>query len=65
MNLLSNAYKYTLKGEIEVRLREVSDSHTRESAAELSIRDTGCGIPQTEMPRLYAFYNIDTHAPLL
>jgi PAS domain S-box-containing protein len=47
LNLLSNAFKYTLEGRIEVRLRPV-DGHI-----ELEVRDTGTGIPAEEMPRLF------------
>nr|WP_244422895.1 PAS domain-containing protein [Bradyrhizobium sp. ORS 278] len=47
LNLLSNAFKFTFSGEIEVKLREV-DSHF-----ELTIRDTGTGIPQHELPKLF------------
>jgi PAS domain S-box-containing protein len=46
-NLLSNAFKFTPKGEIVVALRQVG------SEAELSVRDTGVGIPEEELPRLF------------
>jgi signal transduction histidine kinase/FixJ family two-component response regulator len=47
LNLLSNAFKFTLEGEIEVHLREAN------GRAELLIRDTGIGIPAVELPRLF------------
>jgi signal transduction histidine kinase len=47
LNLLSNAFKYTFEGRIEVRLRTVDD------AAELVVRDTGIGIPAEELPRVF------------
>jgi len=47
LNLLSNAFKYTLEGEIGVSLRD------REDGAELVVWDTGTGIPAEEMPRLF------------
>lgn len=47
LNLLSNAFKYTPQGEVEVSLRESGDH------AELRVRDTGVGIPARELPRLF------------
>src|SRR5262249_45048563 len=47
LNLLSNAFKFTHEGEIAVTLRQVG------SEAELSVRDTGMGIPEEELPRLF------------
>jgi PAS domain S-box-containing protein len=47
LNLLSNAFKFTLEGEIEVSLRAV------DSFAELTVRDTGTGVPADEIPRLF------------
>jgi signal transduction histidine kinase len=47
LNLLSNAFKFTLEGEITVALRW-ADEHV-----ELEIRDTGTGIPAEEMPHLF------------
>jgi PAS domain S-box-containing protein len=47
LNLVSNAFKFTFDGEIEVSLRQV------DAAIELAVRDTGTGIPPEEMPRLF------------
>src|SRR5262249_22220859 len=47
LNLLSNAFKFTREGEITVTLRQVGQE------AELSVRDTGAGIPEEELPRLF------------
>jgi signal transduction histidine kinase len=47
LNLISNAFKFTFEGEITVSLERVGD------AAELRVRDTGVGIPENEMPRLF------------
>jgi PAS domain S-box-containing protein len=46
-NLLSNAFKFTLEGEISVHLRE------RPAHVELIVRDTGVGIPQEEIGKLF------------
>ncbi|RUR11643.1 ATP-binding protein [Legionella sp. km772] len=46
-NLLSNAFKFTFAGIIHLSLRQLD--HT----VELIISDTGIGIPEGEMPRLF------------
>lgn len=46
-NLLSNAFKFTFHGTISVALR------ARGSWVELSVADTGTGIPAAEQPRLF------------
>jgi signal transduction histidine kinase len=47
MNLVANALKFTLEGEIEVRLRLVGDR------AQLVVRDTGVGIPEEDLPHVF------------
>ena len=49
LNLLSNAFKFTFCGEIAVSTRPSSDGRS----FELSVRDTGTGIPDEELPRLF------------
>lgn len=49
LNLISNAFKFTFQGEISVALAQTQDG----SAAQLTVRDTGTGIPAEEMPRLF------------
>ena len=49
LNLLSNAYKFTFEGEVRVSLRPSADRR----AAELQVSDTGAGIPDHELPRLF------------
>jgi PAS domain S-box-containing protein len=56
LNLISNAFKYTFKGAIEVSLSESAD----QSRVELRVRDTGLGIPKEELPRLFdRFHRIE------
>ena len=47
LNLLSNAFKFTFSGQIAVKLRQVINH------AQLTVQDTGVGIPEAELPRLF------------
>ena len=47
LNLVSNAFKFTLAGSISVRTRLVGDHF------QLEVADTGSGIPKGELPRLF------------
>jgi signal transduction histidine kinase len=47
LNLLSNAFKFTFEGEIEVSLRQA------DRAVELRVRDTGTGVPEEEVSLLF------------
>src|ERR1700759_3691225 len=49
LNLISNAFKFTLEGEIEVRVAPSADGRR----AVVSIRDTGIGIPKDQLPLLF------------
>ncbi|MBB3256686.1 PAS domain S-box-containing protein [Paraburkholderia bannensis] len=57
LNLLSNAFKFTLNGRIAVRLAR-HGAH-----AQLSVEDSGAGIPEQAMPRLFErFHRVEgTH----
>ena len=53
LNLLSNAFKFTLAGEIAVSLRQEGDGVGGSAGIALSIRDTGSGIPAGELPHIF------------
>ncbi len=55
LNLVSNALKFTHEGAIEVRL-EPADAN----AVRLVVRDTGVGIPESELPHMFErFHRVD------
>lgn len=57
LNLLSNAFKYTLKGTITVTLSQ------RGNEAVLEVRDTGVGIPASELPHMFErFHRVQNSA---
>ena len=58
LNLVSNAFKFTFEGEIAVSLRE------DDGRLALTVRDTGVGIPEKELPRIFErFHRVrDTRA---
>ncbi|BBQ00282.1 hypothetical protein BSFA1_54100 [Burkholderia sp. SFA1] len=49
LNLVSNAFKFTLEGSIMVTVRTSDDG----KGAELLVRDTGAGIPRGELHKLF------------
>jgi signal transduction histidine kinase len=46
-NLVSNAFKFTLTGEIAVRVRAMPEEFV------LEVADTGVGIPEAELPKIF------------
>ncbi len=49
LNLVSNAFKFTLEGTVAVAVGPSADG----VAAEVTVRDTGIGIPEDELPRIF------------
>jgi signal transduction histidine kinase len=47
LNLVTNAFKFTLSGEVSVRLSAQGDWVV------LEVRDTGCGIAEADLPRVF------------
>ncbi len=47
LNLLSNAFKHTFEGEVTVTAR------VNDGVATLSVRDSGVGIPEEQLPRIF------------
>ena len=60
-NILSNAFKFTPEdGKITVTVREIKNQSKVESI-EIKIRDTGIGIPQNDLAKLFdRFYQVDS-----
>lgn len=65
LNLLSNAFKFTFEGEIEISVKvEIgSQAGSKDASASrviLTVRDTGVGIPAEAIPRLFErFYRAE------
>ncbi|MEN3349822.1 MAG: hypothetical protein V7632_3457 [Bradyrhizobium sp.] len=49
LNLLSNAFKFTFEGRIEVAIKASRDGN----AAEVTVRDSGTGIPAEALPHIF------------
>jgi two-component system, sensor histidine kinase and response regulator len=59
LNLLSNAIKFTEKGEIFLEIT-VKDPGPKEAMIQMAVRDTGIGIPEDRMDRLFlSFSQVD------
>ena len=54
VNLISNSIKYTEEGYVEIAVKEL------ETSGEIIVRDTGIGIPEEDVPRVFErFYRVD------
>jgi signal transduction histidine kinase/ligand-binding sensor domain-containing protein/DNA-binding response OmpR family regulator len=61
INLISNAIKFTKKGEIFVNVRLISISDNNQIELGFDIKDTGIGIPADKLHRLFkAFSQVDS-----
>ncbi len=47
VNLVANAFKFTFEGSIAVRL------HAGEGSVQLTVQDSGAGIPENELPHIF------------
>ncbi|NTU69642.1 cell wall metabolism sensor histidine kinase WalK [bacterium] len=57
-NLINNSLKFTKKGGITISLQDKKDN-----TVVVSVEDTGCGIPKSEIPNLFQkFYQVDSSA---
>ncbi len=56
LNLLSNAFKFTFEGQIRVELRAHGDR------VDLRVVDTGVGIPESDLPRMFERFHRVRHA---
>ena len=56
LNLLSNAFKFTFEGQITVELRSHGDR------VELRVADTGVGISEADLPRMFERFHRVKHA---
>lgn len=61
INLVDNAVKYTPEGgEVKVTARMMRSQSSGPEMVEIEVADTGCGVPEKDLPRLTErFYRVD------
>ena len=56
MNLIGNAFKFTFKGFIKVKITQLIVEE--ENAVKITIEDTGIGIKEEERPKLFKLFSV-------
>ena len=56
LNLLSNAWKFTDRGGVELRLKGCYEKDLASWLFTLSVSDSGCGIPEAEIDKVFAAF---------
>lgn len=60
MNLISNAVKFTTKGSVAIRVKRLGDLSQKSCEIQISVQDTGVGIPVDLQHRLFkSFSQVD------
>ncbi len=63
VNLLSNAVKFSVQGEVVLRARSVTDNNDNVDSIEISVKDDGIGIEESQQHKLFhAFSQVDGSA---
>ena len=56
VNLISNAVKFTEKGSVRITAQRVEGQEKNEDFIKISVADTGIGIKEADMPKLFAAF---------
>jgi len=58
-NLLSNALRYTPRGEVRIEVEVEAEGPGTDAAVRVSVADTGIGVPAEQLPRIFEeFYQV-------